>query len=741
MTRIARAAAAGALFWAILPAQQPEYESYLAHLAAAEASLRLGDLPAFRKWLARAPEAPRGFEWRLLDSLHDQSQVAVGTDQAPVCIEPGPDGALLAIGGANGSLELRDAATGNLVRKLAGHDGQISDLQFDANGARLVSASHDRKVRIWDVASGKQLVEFAGHPFPAGGAAFSGDGTLVASCSYDRPPGTVVGTVHIWRAADGELVRTLHGGRKPLSEVRFSPDGSTIAAGSWDFCVFLWDATSDAEPRKLPMPDEGKYNAVDAIAFSPDGTQIAASSKDDTARVWDLTSGELRLTLRGHANYVSTVRFSPDGRTLATGSTDETVRLWDARDGSLQGILRGQAGPVHALAFTQDGARLWSGGGDRKLRSWDARSRWYGRTELRTSQAAYSAVWSADGARLATCSFDGRIQLWDTRDWSLLGSRQAHPRKDSCHALAFSPDAKRIYSASYDKTVGIWDALTLAELGRLQHDAGLYVMRLAPDGRMLACGLTNGKVWLWDLEAMERRAVLDPAGGAVHDLAFRADSTALAVATQNGALGVWSVADGSRVGALADPDAVVRACAFHTDGRLVTGDGRGVVRVWDVAAAREVGSTQALPNGIARIAISADGKRAAAVAREVAIVDLDAMETTLVMNPHRESMWFCAWAPQGEQLATVAMDGTVGIHDVRPLAERLVQAGFHEIARESAAKRIDEQLAAGADLVELAAKVPATDHALRAEITRRFAARLPGPEPMPRTGDGAGTGR
>ena len=60
---------------------------------------------------------------------------------------------------------------------------------------------------------------------------------------------------------------------------------------------------------------------------------MATASADGTAGIWDSATGELRLTLRGHADRVISARFSPDGRRLATASLDRTIRLWDAETG------------------------------------------------------------------------------------------------------------------------------------------------------------------------------------------------------------------------------------------------------------------------------------------------------------------------------------------------------------------------------------------------------------------------
>ena len=49
-----------------------------------------------------------------------------------------------------------------------------------------------------------------------------------------------------------------------------------------------------------------------SATFSPDNNSIVAVSSGRTARIWNARTGELLLTLEGHASEVLAVAFSPD---------------------------------------------------------------------------------------------------------------------------------------------------------------------------------------------------------------------------------------------------------------------------------------------------------------------------------------------------------------------------------------------------------------------------------------------
>jgi WD40 repeat protein len=61
-----------------------------------------------------------------------------------------PDGKLLALG-SHGSFLLSDAATGEEVGRIKGHDGAVTSLTFSPDGKRLVSGGFDTTALVWDV--------------------------------------------------------------------------------------------------------------------------------------------------------------------------------------------------------------------------------------------------------------------------------------------------------------------------------------------------------------------------------------------------------------------------------------------------------------------------------------------------------------------------------------------------------------------------------------------------------------
>ncbi len=159
-------------------------------------------------------------------------------------------------------LMLVDAASGNELRTLPGHDAAITAAAFSPDGTRLVSASDDRTLMLWDVRNGRRLATLSGHTAPVLAVAFNPSGSLIASGAGDS-------TIRLWDG-NGRLARTLSGHTNAVRSVAFGPEGTTLASGSDDGTLRLWspvDATALAtvlafgDDEWLAYGPQGHFNA------------------------------------------------------------------------------------------------------------------------------------------------------------------------------------------------------------------------------------------------------------------------------------------------------------------------------------------------------------------------------------------------------------------------------------------------------------------------------------------------
>jgi WD40 repeat protein len=130
---------------------------------------------------------------QLLDVVSGQATIVAG--QGPIeAAAFSPDGGTLATCSTDGTIRLRDLATGQTAATLT-HGGYVVSVAFSPDGGTLASSSTDRTARLWDPVTGRATATLFGHTEIVWSAAFSPDGHTLATGSMD-------GTVRLWPLSD-----------------------------------------------------------------------------------------------------------------------------------------------------------------------------------------------------------------------------------------------------------------------------------------------------------------------------------------------------------------------------------------------------------------------------------------------------------------------------------------------------------------------------------------------------------
>ena len=410
----------------------------------------------------------------------------------------------------------------------------------------------------------------------------------------------------------------------------FSPDGGRIAGGCYDTSVVLWDAASGARLTALA----GHKAGVFAIAFSPDGTRIASaekgpsdSVKDCDARVWDAATGHCLATLEGHSKGIMSVAFSPDGQRLVTTSWDGTVRIWEAQNGKELlriGVFQGS-----------------------------------------------SAVFSPDGASVCIGASLGIAGMWDATTGEKRVTFTGHT--NGVGSISISADGTRVVTASADRTARIWDAKTGKELLCIKAQAPVYSAALAPNGRLLATGGSDGAVRLWDVTREAGTVAVSGCPAGFSDRHSR-------LITAYASIREWDAGTGRclrEVGQVGP----VSACALSADGlRVVTGHSDGEAAIWDAQTGSRLFDLSGHSEHIWSVAFSPDGTRAVSSsdpakngeANTVFLWDATAGRRLFALTGHRKRVRSACFSPDGQRIITGSDDRTARIWDAASGKERFV---------------------------------------------------------------------
>jgi eukaryotic-like serine/threonine-protein kinase len=194
---------------------------------------------------------------RLWDLEGGGHRVLAGHEGEVMAVAFSRDGRRLASGSKDGIIKVWDPETGNMVGSFRAH-GEVHSIAFDPDGTRLASAGDDWIIKVWNTTGGREpVLSLSGHTCQVSNVEFSADGTRIISvsrCDF---------AVRIWEALSGQELILL-----PcpcgVDHVVMSPDGMQMAGAAGDGAVKIWNAYPVTVKREI----QREARSIVAFLFS-----------------------------------------------------------------------------------------------------------------------------------------------------------------------------------------------------------------------------------------------------------------------------------------------------------------------------------------------------------------------------------------------------------------------------------------------------------------------------------------
>src|ERR1700738_4828673 len=391
-----------------------------------------------------------------------------------------------------------------------------------------------------------------------------------------------------------------------------------------------WGLTIAQTPS--PTPQDKRGLGID--------TNVANTTQSNQSQAKE-AKPELVLQT-GYNNFFGATRlvFSPDGRLLATGTfRSSTIKLWETATGRERPNI--STGGQNAMsistvfAFSPDSRLLAAAAGNNTVKVYDVIS---GR-ELQTlsgGQASFMASFgstfigfSADGKKLVTVS--DAIKVWDVASWRELktldtSSLTASGLTGGEGGMALNPDGNQLARTESGgrNEIKFLDLTTGREARSvsLPHDKiDSLELHFAADGHLIAAGIVEKKLKVWDVTTKQTERDLATTAQDYSLIKFSRDGRLLAL-SEGYTVKLWDLAAGRELKSLNVPNIGLFTLTsgvfvgFSDDGKRAATGGFGTpTLLWETESGKQLLPMTGRSNMAYSVAFSADGTQLSAGGR------------------------------------------------------------------------------------------------------------------------------
>nr|XP_023415715.1 apoptotic protease-activating factor 1 isoform X3 [Loxodonta africana] len=534
-----------------------------------------------------------------------------------LCCAFSADDRFIATCSVDKQVKIWDSVTGELVRTYDEHSEQVNCCHFTNNGHHLLLAtgSSDCFLKLWDLNQKECRNTMFGHTNSVNHCRFSPDDTLLASCSAD-------GSLKLWDVRSANERKSINvkqhfpDSEDPQEDIEvivkccsWSADGARIMVAAKNK-IFLFDIDSSGLLAEIPT---GHHSTIQYCDFSPHNHLAVVTLSQYCVELWNTDSCLKVADCRGHLSWVHSVMFSPDGSSFLTSSDDQTIRflylkqVWETKKVCKNSavVLKQEVDVV----FQENEVMVLAVDNIKRLQILELLNGRIFQSRIRHKKAVRHIQFTADGKTLISSSDDSTIQVWNWRSEEYV-FLQAHQETVKDFRLLKN---SRLLSWSFDGTVKVWNIIT----GRIEkdfvcHQDTVLSCDISPDATKFSSTSADKTAKIWNFDLLFPLHELSGHTGCVRCSVFSVDSTLLATGDDNGEIRIWNVSNGELLGLCSVEGAAthggwVTDLCFSPDSKMLVSSG-AYLKWWNVVTGESSQTFYTNGTNLKKIHVSPDFK-------------------------------------------------------------------------------------------------------------------------------------
>eukprot|EP01083_Nonionella_stella_P153482 493178_1 len=373
----------------------------------------------------------------------------------------------------------------------------------------------------------------------------------------------------------------------------------------------------------------GHTSSVQQLLINEDRNQLISLSTEKVIKIWDVRNFRCVQTIYDDSNYrpenrISTMMFDSCNNRLVTGTN--RIQLWPIKSVTKK-IIKSHDFPLCSALYNKNFDQVVSGDTGGLVRLWDILT---GQCVFRYNLSQHdtkitSMTFDEGGRRLITGESGGLLRMWNFSNGQCLTSfkdagARAHWKAATCTGKAEGAEvsglvyvrdrkSKFVISVGWDRKVRIWPDSgessegSFAEMPSEEaeetihtHVDDILCISDCPPTALLATGGYDGRIVLWNFMSGVAKGSMLPYPGyltdtqpeyrAVEMLLWLRSKEVLVSCGADGYLRFWNVKKSTLVmekyAGHKKGETIMAMCVCKDDNFLVTCDGAGFLKVWDV---------------------------------------------------------------------------------------------------------------------------------------------------------------